>query len=399
MRNKLDILAISIAALAVVLSLLYSGDVKINILENADYIALSDSRILIDDAISQAQLHSILEIIRTQPRLITNVTNTQEGPLVGHYTHEETRDIFRSTSTKIADDKMKQVSSSSSKKYSSSTNLKKATHVSHLIQVQTQIVDYAEAFFRKRLSIHSSLIFSRTRAQLTDAWEQSPSGLNDGNGWLVPIHVDSCSFEQHLWSCITLTDPATLVEHSIRDVSVVLFLDDVSEGGEFVFVDQLYKNVTQVSMDDYSEMLRNGTIPEPFVLRPQDDKKTNSGTKIEKKKKKGSSDGHSNLRQLLPPSRSDINRHIRRALRSSASSISAPPSQNNHSATLMMNDNKFVKHVVIPQNESSYTVVLPRSRRLTMFGSGRENVHAVMQIASPHVHRFTLFMFLSEEKF
>ena len=277
-------------------------------------------------------------------------------------------------------------------------NLKKVEAASHLAQVQTQIIDYAEAFFHKHFSIHSSLIFSRTRADLTEEWEQSPAGLNGGAGWLVPLHVDSCAFEQHTWSCIKIQEGTPiLADFAMRVVSVVLFLDDVDEGGEFVFADRLSRGVAELSSEDYSNMIINGTIPRPFVSRSSAKTLFPEEPKTKEKASSKASSSASSQRVLLPPSRQDIRRHVRRALKEQRTLVSNH-SRVTTSSSLTNDNNKFVKHVKIAQNESSYTVVLPRSRRLTLFESGRENVHAVMQIMSPHVHRFTLFMFLSEEK-
>lgn len=221
---------------------------------------LKDGRIVIDDAITEKELAGLMKVVNSEYTLYKqeNLSTVNDAgnvfkatvmdlpPLVGkpldsmgHHKHED--------------------------KHEKNSILKGTNH--DLMSVMLRVVNHAEAFFNQTVFMKSAAIFARRQIVVDDSREISPKGLNHAAGWLVPVHTDGCIFAETDWSCEAQSTPQAIEYYKGKDISVVIFLNDLSEkgGGELVFVDPLKK--PSISQRDHHRRLGDEYSYEKRSLR------------------------------------------------------------------------------------------------------------------------------------
>ena len=110
-----------------------------------------------------------------------------------------------------------------------------------LMSLMVRVMSQAEAFFNKSLLLYSVALFARRKIVTSIEDYRSPKSLNHAAGWLVPLHTDGCSLNLNSWDCEPNTSHEFIQHYKGKHVSIVIFLNELSEdgGGEFVFVDPI----------------------------------------------------------------------------------------------------------------------------------------------------------------
>lgn len=257
-----------------------------------NHLSITKDRLIIDDAITERQLKVLLDYINLDP-VLEQKNPTSKGFFgdLAKYSYKDMSDIHNKLEEAIRQKPQENRSSKS--------HLKEILFWKEMIAIELQIIDFAESFFRIRLSKKSSAIFARKRIKVDIPAEMSPDKLNNEEGWVVGIHADSCTFDSGTWKCSPPHDEEERMELSTR------------------------------------HSIRRALI-------------------IEKK----------NIKRKLNPT---ISENIK---------------------------SDYIKAIYISENHINYTVVLPKMRRLAMFNSSVENVHAVTNLLNETDRRITYFMFL-----
>lgn len=205
---------------------------------------IGDSRIIIDDAVTERELAALMKIVNSEYTLSKQKNLTSFSDLGTPY---------KATVVNLPPLVAKKVRSNSHNPYSKKNNpvdskshfsLQKDSEI-ELMSLMMRIVDYAEAFFNKTIFMKSAALFARRKIIIEKRYgEMSSASLNHAAGWLVPIHTDACNFLVDKWTCDPHPSPEEIKTDYGKDISVVLFLNDLSDdgGGEFVFIDRTEKN-------------------------------------------------------------------------------------------------------------------------------------------------------------
>lgn len=390
-----------------------------NPFEQLDHLVLSDrKRILIENAISPTQVHDVLEFCLHEPKMqLVDSSPSFHG--AQRYSVIDINDVFRGIYESINPYKyphdpnypnLYDVDHSNNTVLNSQS--KRLKFMKTGIQIQSTIIDYAEAFFQRRYKIKTASVFKRDRLNIENITysetirrgEESDDELNVANGWLVALHCDNCVLSND-WDCDTTLDSWSTEEQddfTRRDISVVIFLNDLPEaaGGEFVFVDpdrtRSRVDVRNDRMKKYREELaaKERADEEGRRDRDQSDASPNQNSQGHKKKVGNQPPLHerskSRRRELdsatgssiPPPSREAVRRQLAKA-KSRA---------RDHQST----DGGYTKSVHVLDGRYNYTLVIPRPGRMVMFNSSIEQIHAVTNLIRNGDQRYTLFMFLTE---
>lgn len=214
-------------------------------------------------------------------------------------------------------------------------------------ELEAKVVSYCESYFNVKVISHDTSLVSRAKIDIEADYEQSPLSINNRSGWLLQMHSDTCSFRASDWSCELFnfsgaTGDSDARSYPMTRLSAVVLLNDlhINSGGNLVFIDPLHSKNT---------------------LRTNKHKHT-----------------YSSIKHGVTNNLSVINSTV--------------------------DHTHFVRYVDVPHWEDgimppvSYTVVLPRARRLIAWNSSGDNIHAVTQILSEHEHRFTFFLFMTVKK-
>jgi len=278
-----------------------------------------------------------------------------------------------------------------------------------LMEVEVQIIEYAEAYFNLSLAKFNSALFYRAHTILDNGAEKHLAGFNNGEGWLVPIHVDNCRFDQYDWKCVAGVD--RLFQ---KQFSVVLFLNDLAHddaGGEFVFLDSTVKpagGLTAEMEAEYESQRKTEGYDRRLRRRAEandsDESIDDYGTYDFEHLQSGAGRRRDARDIIPPPSRAQIRRALNQQRLDKLDEKRRKLSQNNQQSKLVDSSTreeesttsigKFAKVVSVNSANMNYTVVFPRAGRLAIFNSSADNVHAVTQILNENDRRYTLFMFL-----
>lgn len=333
------------------------GDCAISVepVENSiivtDHLEITRERLVIDDAISEKQLKVLDEFMNRDPVLESeNPTTISYSGGLAKYSYKDMSDIYHYLHE--ATHKVPKTGRSSK------SHLKEVLFWKEMVAIELRIIDYAESFFRVRLLKKSSAIFVRKRIKVDIPSEVSPSEVNGEEGWVVGIHADSCTFDSASWTCSPPRDDKEREELTTRHVSVVMFLNELSDdaGGELVFLDPL-----QQSTEDESSHSSRNTLSKTA--------RETVGSDV-----------------IKPPSRDSIRRELRRERQRIRRGLMDTSDDSRKS--------QYVKAIHVPDKHINYTVVLPKARRLAMFNSSAANIHAVTNLLNETDRRFTYFMFL-----
>lgn len=397
-----------------------------NIIEHYDHLILSDSRIIIDNAIPPDMVKELYDFCLAEPKL-QNVDTFLEFHGPSQFSSVDLGDIIRGVYRELdvnhkavnlkvgPGERIYQVAGCNNT-FLSTTN-KQVKFSKTAIRLQSIVLDFADAFFHKKFQIRSGTLFKRHHMPLGKSARtsyDSPKNLNDAHGWMVPLHCDSCILHPKTFGCDhtpSIQLPEENLEFTFRDLSVILFLNEfeVATGGEFVFVDALHR--------DPSAHLRSLPFADTIKLKDNSMKGKGSHTKNEKSSHSdistskasssdgGISDGNSEVGKIYkrrelstdslyhvdptdtsiilpsPPSREQIRRKLTR-------------DQSNSYASQAEASN--IKHVTVHDHAYNYTVVFPRAGRLVIFNCSIDQVHAVTNLLKESDHRYTFFMFLTE---
>lgn len=318
-----------------------------------NHLSITKDRLIIDDAITERQLKVLLDYINLDP-VLEQKNPTSKGFFgdLAKYSYKDMSDIHNKLEEAIRQKPQENRSSKS--------HLKEILFWKEMIAIELQIIDFAESFFRIRLSKKSSAIFARKRIKVDIPAEMSPDKLNNEEGWVVGIHADSCTFDSGTWKCSPPHDEEERMELSTRHVSIVMFLNELSDsaGGELVFLDPLQGK----------HKSKNGHFTRGSASVSDHSKISNVSS------------------QPTPPSRESIRRALIIEKKNIKRKLNPTISENIKS--------DYIKAIYISENHINYTVVLPKMRRLAMFNSSVENVHAVTNLLNETDRRITYFMFL-----
>jgi hypothetical protein len=360
----------------------------------SDHLQITKDRIVVDNAISVKQLKVLIDFVyHRAPILDPDATTKGYSGENAKYNY---KDMGGVVSQKFSE-AIPRLRNIPSEGQSKSHHLKEFLFWKEMVAIELQIIDYAESFFRVRLSKKSSAIFVRKRIKLDTPDENSPAEVNNAEGWLVSSHVDSCPFNSGSWSCNPHRDAAEKEEMTTRHVSVVLFLNELSDeeaGGELVFMDPLHSTVMSPlhNHNNNNNNRKHSTRGHATLSNSTSSTSTHNSTtttSYDKNKNKSSS------ANIEPPSRDSI----RRALRHEKQRIqeSRKLQANTVNGSLVPLEN-YVKAIHVAEKQMNYTVVLPKIRRLAMFNSSAANVHAVTNLLHEADRRLTYFMFLTITK-
>ena len=345
-----------------------------NILENSDHEVLNNHRVVIDAAISVDQVKSIMEIVNKSPSLLV------KNPRHRYSKEEVALHEFRN-----ANDIKAELGEIVHKiKFPKNVNLNRSKTIrlqEDFFRIEPLIVDYAEAFYKKKFKIFTSVLFVRTHVRKDWIVEESPEEVNQGEGWLVQTHVDGCLLYPETWTCSVYGFSHIATDYIYRDVSAVLFLNDLQEdGGEFVFIDPTDREVQMVT-------------PDPTVIADLENARNNGTDEVKKAggyPKPFDPTRQRHLREeayrfvsIPPPPRHEVRRALKeQKMQADSTSYSVKPG-------------KFSKLITIPSKHINYSMVMPKARRLLLFNASKENVHAVTQIINQNDRRYTWFLSLT----
>lgn len=246
--------------------ILSRSDVKIKhdsykeLLRDYDCEVLGDGRIVIDDAITTKELAALMKIVHSEPTLSKQkeLTTVNDRGIIDKYKHVELDPYVHKHLVDI-ENQYKDSSSSTSHTSLKSKALKSSE--TDLMSMLVRVVSHAEAFFNKTIFVRSAAIFARRKIVIDEhRGESSPEKLNNASGWLVAVHTDGCTFSFNHWDCEPFETPEVATYFKGKDISVVVFLNEVSEdgGGEFVFLDPL-ERPSHTSSDFVSRQLDSHT--------------------------------------------------------------------------------------------------------------------------------------------
>jgi hypothetical protein len=197
--------------------------------------------------------------------------------------------------------------------------------------------------------------------------------MANNNIYLLPycyLTLFRCKFHEELWGCDHTYTQDELLDFNTRNISAVLYLNELGDdmGGEFVFIDGGPPKLTSTKTRPQQPSAKNNNR---FLSSSSDSFYFDSQYQ--------SSDDQTSSRQIPPPTRAQIRRakeHERRKLAGGGA------------------NSKLLKTISVKENGLNYTVVESKVRRLLIFNSSVENIHAVTQMLNEKDRRFTLFMFL-----
>ena len=224
-------------------SLEYSYD---DLIRDYDTKVLKDGRIIIDAAITEKELATLMKVINNEPKLSKqkNLTSVDEGGNIFYATVVDLPPLIKLNYQYIRNQNQNHINSQDK-----NTLLKSSTDylsISLMVRVLTQ----AEAFFNRSLFLKSASVFARRKTIINNRDFSSPDTLNHAAGFLVPIHTDGCNLSfntiDSIWQCEPNTTPQSIRYYKGKDISIVIFLNELSDdgGGEFVFVDPIKESNT-----------------------------------------------------------------------------------------------------------------------------------------------------------
>lgn len=150
---------------------------------------------------------------------------------------------------------------------------------------------------------------------------------------------------------------------------------DVDMGGEFVFIDAPGRQVKHMSSGKISKQKRELLMNQGAYVSDYENYQ---------------SDYDSDL--IPPPSHVEVRKAVEREKRKLAHRSSYSDNR------LDVGDmSKLIKSIPVTENGLNYTIVKSKVRRLLIFNSSAENIHAVTQMVNKNDRRFTLFMFLYDK--
>lgn len=361
-----------------------------NILEKSDHEVLNDDRVVIDAAISPSHVESMMEIVRKSPMLM------KKNPVHKYSNVEVAQHEFRSA----GDVKLELQAKVKSLKFPKNTNISISKTIriqEDFMNIEPLIIDYAEAFYKKKFKVFTSVLFVRTHLPQKVIPEHSPIEVNNAAGWLVQTHVDGCLFSPADWTCSMYGFSHIATDYIYRDVSAVLFLNDLKEdGGEFVFIDPSDRKVRMINPDaklinDLEMARKNGTDevknlsgglsefdPNRRALRERIGAQTDAGSESHENRNSNTV----RYESIPPPPRHQVRRALKDQKKRASGSFSVAPG-------------KYSKIISVPSKNVNYTMVIPKSRRLLLFNASKENVHAVTQIINQNDRRYTWFLSLT----
>lgn len=371
-----------------------------------DHHVLSEGRLVIENLFTQRQLDLLMEVVETDK--ILNVDTDMV---------KKSREIIMQTADYIFDregpdyDIRKYIESISRNK---SPEEMKESHRKMLLKtnvlvVQDMITSVVEAFFNHEMRIKRGTFYVRSQVTIRSNAEKTPPKLNKSEaeaGWQLVPHADNClallSYDSI--SCYYMHDP----EYLDRDVSIILFLNDLAEGGELTFLD--FPNIPTFfngSIPDQNHVVWDtlqDTDPVATTRTPSsapvsvtDDDHIVVPPKQE--------EAESNERRLhseplkMTNLRSESAVFKKRSLNSSQKAqprylpVSQIPTPTKTHVRRHLQDGT-IQFGELP-DATQFTLLKPKTGRLVVFSSGIENVHAVTQVLN-NDRRNTFFMFFSK---
>lgn len=370
-----------------------------------DYQVLSEGRLVIENLFTQRQLNLLMEVVQTD-KLLNVDTDTVK----------KSREVIMQTTDYIFDREgpdynlHKYIETLSREK---SPNEMQETHRKMLLKtnvlvVQDMITSVVEDFFNHEMRIKRGTFYVRSQVTIRSEDEKTPSKLNKSAtaaGWQLVPHADNClallSYDSI--SCYYMHDP----EYLDRDVSIILFLNDLAEGGELTFLDfPSIPTIFNGSIPDQNHLVwdtLHDTDPVKYTSTPvatpvpasinDDDHIVMSSQSVEQTESKSTSESQTskNLRSDLTILKK---RHL---IPTPAQPRYLPFSQ--IPIPTKANVRRHLQDETIQFGElpdaTQFTLLKPKTGRLVIFSSGIENVHAVTQVLN-NDRRNTFFMFFSK---
>jgi len=366
--------------------------------QDYDYKVLSEGRLVIENLFTPRQMDLLMEVVHTDSLLNVDTDTVKKS-----------REVIMQTTDYIFDREgpdynlhkyLEHLSREKSPDEMKETHRKMLLKTNVLV-VQDMITSVVEAFFNHEMRIKRGTFYVRSQVTIRSEDEKTPPKLNKSAtaaGWQLVPHADNClallSYDSI--SCYYMHDP----EYLDRDVSIILFLNDLDEGGELTFLD--FPSIPTFF---------NGSIPDQNhlvwdTLQDTTDPTTVSSTTtttttttqtpttamsvptstsqvitdddhivmplqisepILKKRQLKATPRYLPFSQITPPTKANIRRHL---------------------------SDETIQFGELP-DATQFTLLKPKTGRLVVFSSGIENVHAVTQVLN-NDRRNTFFMFFSK---
>lgn len=361
----------------VVFLFLWNSSVTLATLKNeshskSNFCKMSDSRFIVDDVISTAELGSLQEVIDNEPLL------TVEKPTFCIDCAERSKQAILPTVHFLQNISAYGITSHRE------TEMKK-----HVKDIESTVLSYCESFFNVKVTYHYSALVSRARIDLEDSFDFSPPSINNRSGWVVKVHADVCAFDKKTWLCPPPANPYA-AQFAYNHVTAVILLNELAPnaGGNLVFIDPLHRESLRRGKSTASSGMKSGGSS------------TSNGRRHALSKEESSSSSSSIYSNYLQSYGSQKSSSVTNSSQNVSSRHHTIISRNTKSAA---DTYRFVRKLTVRQWEDdmppvNYTVIRSRARRMIMWNSSIDNVHGVTQILEQGDHRYTFFMFMQIEK-
>jgi len=179
-------------------------------LSKVDHVKLSKSRIIIDEAITESQHRLLMNYVHQDPVLSlgeAKLTYQENGVTINHkFSLRNLFDIYIRVKSDLGNSFKGKVSETNRQErvMNYTSTLRYLHMMKTILNVQLQIVAYAESFFNRTFGIKGGTFFLRKKVKIDRITEYSPREVNNGTGWLFPPHVDG--LEQKITMIIIIID-------------------------------------------------------------------------------------------------------------------------------------------------------------------------------------------------